>query len=228
MSQITIMKKSRLICLMAILPLQILMPTQVFASDKSGFEQITMTQHNVVLISPWYTENSQIAVGISADKNNIYAALAMVAWDSDYSGASTKWSGHDFRQGYTLIIADERIDFTLGDLGQSGNFHVLYGNEKIGDGNIVFKNDHDVRWQFTIDFKAIQKILQHDIPQNTTITLINPRLFEGAETIRYAGASTGPWLLTGIGLLVAISSYYYQRRLHFKLNTPLDQGGAYA
>ncbi|ORI83774.1 hypothetical protein BMS96_07155 [Leuconostoc lactis] len=50
MSQITIMKKSRLICLMAILPLQILMPTQVFASDKSGFEQITMTQHNVVLI----------------------------------------------------------------------------------------------------------------------------------------------------------------------------------
>ncbi len=58
----------------------------------------------------------------------------MVAWDSDYSGASTKWSGHDFRQGYTLIIADERIDFTLGDLGQSGNFHVLYGNEKLAMG----------------------------------------------------------------------------------------------
>nr|MWN21407.1 hypothetical protein [Leuconostoc lactis] len=68
----------------------------------------------------------------------------------------------------------------------------------------MFKSDRDVRWQFTIDINAIQKVLNHDIAQNATITLINPGLFEGEETIRYAGAPTG----ANVGIFADKNSIY--------------------
>ena len=103
----------------------------------------------------------------------------------------------------------------------------MSGKDKIGAGRIMFKNDRDVRWRFTIDINAIQKVLNHDLAQNATITLINPSLFEGEETIKYAGASTGALLLTGVGLIIAIISYHYCNRERYQLKTNINYGDAY-
>lgn len=225
MKRVSLMTNCSAICIMAILHL--LVPMRVSASDNSGFEQIMMTQHNIVLTSPWRANHTQINVGIFADKNSIYVDLMIGSIGDEQQGASNRWSGYDYRQGYSLIIDGEMINFTLGDLGQSGNFHVVSGKDKIGAGRIMFKNDRDVRWRFTIDINAIQKVLNHDLAQNATITLINPSLFEGEETIKYAGASTGAWLLTGVGLIIAITSYHYYNRERYQLKTNINYGDAY-
>ena len=226
MQRVSLMTNCSAICIVAIL--HFLMPMRVSASDNSEFEKIIMTPHNIVLTSPWRANHTQINVGIFADKNSIYVDLAVGSIGDEKQGASNKWSGYDYRQGYSLIVDGEMINFTLGDLGQSGNFHVLSGKDKIGAGRIMFKSDRDVRWQFTIDINAIQKVLNHDIAQNATITLINPGLLEGEETIRYAGAPTGAWLVTGIGLMLAFVGYYYYNRDRYQLKTNFNHGDAYA
>jgi len=53
-------------------------------------------------------------------------------------------------------------------------------------------------------------------------------LFEGEETIRYAGAPTGAWLVTGIGLMLAFVGYYYYNRDRYQLKTNFNHGDAYA
>lgn len=206
----------------------IMMPASAQASQTSGYDQIQMENYpiarrNGVFVDPGAT----IAVGISADKNNIFASIDFGPWYVNYPWPFNYWYGYDYHSGYQLIIADQILDFTIQDNGNGNKFSVISAGKNIGSG--TFSQYYgDTAWQFNLDLKKIKKIIGMDIPENAQLSLQNANLYQGAATISYAGSPTGPWLLAGIGMTIAVGGYFFNSRVRVKKQVNQLTGTTYA
>lgn len=197
----------------------IMMPASAQASQTSGYDQIQMKNYPLARQNGNHVNPKKIvSVGISADQQDIYVRISM-----DINYAHKPWTPYD---NYQLAIAGHSFNFSFSTFDKNGNFSVISGGKNIGSGNSL--STDNPTWQFAIGIKEIQTLTGMDIPENAQLSLQNANLYQGAATISYAGSPTGPWLLAGIGMTIAVGGYFFNSRVRVKKQANQLTGTTYA
>lgn len=173
-------------------------------------------------------------VGLSIDDKNVYMYVSM---DPElYASDDATWNTGDRNvqlTGYVLTIAGQPIyidsksyDFynlQSSQQNQTKSFPVdvynpsTFKNTTVTDAvtvqHLVRDNGNRVNniMQFTIPISALG-LKDGEISENAQVTLTNNNIWSDAKTITYAGASTAPWPLVVLGLLIALISVIKMRK----------------
>lgn len=194
----------------------------ISANSNTGYDQISMNKiqlggpRTVFVFGKIFG-----SAGMSADQNNIYTKIDLGKYYNTY--------GFDYSKNYALTIGNQQINFNMVGTAPNNFLVVAQNSQKkmvtIGEGSFTNYNTSDTAWVFNISIAALkQNFLKNDIPENTQISVANSWLFKGAVSINYSGASTGPWLLALIGLIIAGSGYYFtQYRKHRRDTAPFNE-----
>lgn len=167
-------------------------------------------------------------VGLSLDDKNVYIYVSMDPYKYASDDSNFNTGDRDIQlTGYVLTIAGQTIyidnhssDYSqLQDSYQNGSktfpLDVCnssnYKNNTLSDAATV---EHLVRdngnrmnniMKLTIPIKALNV---GEIPENTQVSLTNNNIWAGGSvSVNYAGASTAPWPLAIVGMLIAIFGY---------------------
>lgn len=159
-------------------------------------------------------------VGLSVDDQNIYIYVSMDPYIYESNDALNTWDRNAQLSGYVLTIAGETI-YIRGD-GDVSSLNNSYSNQtntysvnvySQNTGSKDVKNamtvthlvrDNGNRMNNIMSIKLPLKELGIALPATTNVTLTNANIWAGAVSITVNGASSGPWIIVIVGLILAL------------------------
>lgn len=167
-------------------------------------------------------------VGLSVDDKNIHIYVSMDPYIYDSNDSLNTWDRNAQLSGYVLTIAGETI-YIRGD-GDVSSLNNSYSNQtNTYSVNVYSQNtgSKDVKNAMTVthlvrdngnrvnNIMSITlplKELGIALPATTNVTLTNANIWAGAVSITVNGASSGPWVLVIIGLIIASCGFLRLRK----------------